>query len=1572
MKKIEIKYYEDYISPSLRKYLLSESKDYKGINNLVEVGVGGGLEDPKSLAFLCELYDKVKEELNAVLDQRITDREFIDKRVKACYEFNEEVGNDFTTSDYKTILGLTDSKGRIVIGPLKKDYYLGKGNHVSTIPDYLKGNHVTLFGPPDSAKLSINAMNAYHRKLTDEPKIIEKLLSTHESIPKWGADDEDSKTPLRKDLASAGENLTACFEGTLKVVDEKRGKTYELSDEKRSLPIKRFPGLALPSSFLFYNGNPLPLHLYDFALHLFHNWHNEKAFTFYVPKLENEEEARYIKNMIETSEIMINKLHPEYVIGSIRLLVVLENPRAVFRVNEMMDELYPYFAGASLGWHDYLGSTARLFKEDPNYRIPVKADPDIVIKHIKGSHQLLADVVGARGGIKIGGMYGILPITNDIHSESFQISIYGFIKDVVTQMKRGLDGFWVAHPDFMRIGLALVEAWKQRIEDRPEGLEELVKSLLHDKHHEEIFKFIDGEDISGLNYQDKLYDRDLIVADIKESTYMKNNDPIEVRYNVFQSLQYLTDWLSGNGCVALPAIVGGEAVRVMDDLATAERSRWEVWHEIYHGRFSKEEFLKIAHEEMNFIRKDLSNDLKIVQVKWSDRTEKWYPVAFNLMVKLMTDKVPVEFATELLIPFGVESIRDSLNPWAKMISIDSKKYSIDKYTSRFNQFFEMCGSIHFATEMAKTTITDLDLVKNTILNFSKEEVVSSASFHGNIGESKKTLDAKALKEQQKVFEEGEDISATLREHGEKYLKKFGIKFLVSAKGKSGTEMLEILTKRFNNTYEEEFFNAKNALFEITRKRLAEYPADELKKKITNLLNSHGVRGLSLSISRGIDQIQSLGFGYLNEDQEVTSFSLFEIASLSKTVASAFAIEYFNSQNISLDTSVNDLFKNAKSRFKLKSASSLDQDYSNEVNLLHLMSHGALNMHYVNGVPANKDMPTIEEFLFGNEEYGYDKIEIINRPGRVFKYSGAGFIVLEHLIETLEGRSIKKLTRPFLDSLGMIDFSFDQVVSSEKPCASGYLDNGDQVEGGRKMFPSFAAGAMSTATDVTIFLNELTKSFQNTQKSKVLSTDTAIKMLYGQDKGCFKFMGANMGLGVFVLDAGDNKFALHQGANDGFRSIYIHCFDGPDTGVGFSLFCNANNKGVPFLAEVSQLILKELRLDGVNLESFDTSFDSSKLSQEEIVNIGYKAMIFDSFQKTLPERIIDHGPLDELAKFNLLADSKISSVTNQKFARAENLISPYVPVFDPTLFGKQGKIMDSWESVRHNPLDSDFLELSPKDPICVEFVSISTKWHLGNQAPVIRIEGLAVDTSEWVSILDNTKLEGHSILNVKLPKKSTSISKVRVSIIPDGGLSRLYLFDSSLPQKYQENFMSMESAKSYLFNEEIPHTDKPMHIDFSYTKKQCEDHLDHLEFGEEYNSASAYYGAKIISSTNEHYGPASQVISPYPPISMFDGLESARSREPGHFDEVEIALSCATKVSRFELDFEYFVNNNPLEIELEAKSEGKWFNICKRDNVKGFAGKTKVINVDFDCKFESVRLRSYPDGGLNRLRAISAK
>lgn len=95
------------------------------------------------------------------------------------------------------------------------------------------------------------------------------------------------------------------------------------------------------------DGELVPLHLLDLCLHLYHAWPlGARALTFYVPKLENEREAAYLASLLRVAEAA---LPAQYRPGAVRLLVVLEDPRAVFRVNEIMDALYPYFAGASLG-----------------------------------------------------------------------------------------------------------------------------------------------------------------------------------------------------------------------------------------------------------------------------------------------------------------------------------------------------------------------------------------------------------------------------------------------------------------------------------------------------------------------------------------------------------------------------------------------------------------------------------------------------------------------------------------------------------------------------------------------------------------------------------------------------------------------------------------------------------------------------------------------------------------------------------------------------------------------------------------------------------------------------------------------------------------------------------------------------------------------------------------------------------------------------------------------------------------------------------------------------------------------
>ena len=192
-----------------------------------------------------------------------------------------------------------------------------------------------------------------------------------------------------------------------------------------------------------------------------------------------------------------------------------------------------------------------------------------------------------------------------------------------------------------------------------------------------LLDFIATDDdaaVKALDPADPRYLRAVVAAEHGVSQIIANNDPEEVRYNVFQAAQYLADWLRGNGCVALPATMTNSQgktifVRIMDDLATTERSRWELWHELHHGRVSKALFEEILSQEIDFIRNGKETPTKRVQVRWEGDAARWYPVAVALLRQLALDDEPPEFASELLLPFTFDFVRQADDPWAAAVAL---------------------------------------------------------------------------------------------------------------------------------------------------------------------------------------------------------------------------------------------------------------------------------------------------------------------------------------------------------------------------------------------------------------------------------------------------------------------------------------------------------------------------------------------------------------------------------------------------------------------------------------------------------------------------------------------------------------------------------------------------------------------------------------------------------------------------------------------------------------------------------------------------------------------------------------
>ena len=671
--------YDVFLPDALRLRLLADAEPVPTVPGLA---VARGLrerfpaiETDEALDVVCEVFRGVAPMLRGVLDQRVRDRAFLDAVTAGLVGANTDV--PFDSDLYRTAIGARDEAGRVVLGPLDA----AVATQPVQVPAFMQGEQVTLFGPPDTERMSINAMNALHRIRPGEPAIVAELVAASGQVPRWGADDEDSQTPIMDLFLKATTNLIGCFDGSLAWDDVARGRSYRLAEAGRAKPIKRVPGLALPDGNHLLEGRPLPLHLYDLVMHVWHNRTRPEALVIYFPKLENEEEAAYLRTLIEATEAAVAAREPGYVRGSVRVLVVFENPRAIFRIRAIAAALGPHFLGGSLGWHDFLASTARLFRNDPHYRIPVKADPDIVINNIRESHRILVRELGPLGALKLGGMYGVLP--DDAVPGSFEVSMVGFIRDVVTQLRRGLDGFWIAHPDFVRLAVALVEAWRRHARDASDpALETLIAALVPDPDElPRLLDFVRGDDVPGLADDDPRYLRGVLAADINTSRVIANDDPEEVRYNVFQALQYLADWLNGNGCVALPATLKnarGEAifVRIMDDLATTERSRWELWAEVRHGRVSVETFLRILDEEVAFLQGGFDASAKAaagqgrrVQVAWRGEHARWYPLAVEMLKRLVLAPNPPEFVTELALPFTFPCVRDAADPWAAAVAL---------------------------------------------------------------------------------------------------------------------------------------------------------------------------------------------------------------------------------------------------------------------------------------------------------------------------------------------------------------------------------------------------------------------------------------------------------------------------------------------------------------------------------------------------------------------------------------------------------------------------------------------------------------------------------------------------------------------------------------------------------------------------------------------------------------------------------------------------------------------------------------------------------------------------------------
>lgn len=365
---------------------------------------------------------------------------------------------------------------------------------------------------------------------TDRKMIINALNS---GARVFMADCEDSMTPTWQNVVQGQVNLRDAVDGSIAL--ESGGKKYRLKDKTATL-IVRPRGWHLSEKHMLYDGKPVPGALVDYGLYLFHNARLLKSRGtgpyFYLPKLESHLEARLWNDVFRFSE-----RYGAVDAGEIKVTVLIETILAAFEIDEILYELRDYIVGQNCGRWDYIFSFIKKFHAYPEFVLPDRAEVTMTTHFLRSYSQLVIRSCHRRGALAIGGMAAQIPIKND--SEANDRAMEKVRSDKLREVGDGHDGTWVAHPGLVPLAT-------------------------------EIF----DEHMPAANQLGRLReDVHVTAADLLQVAKGRITEK-GLRDNINVAVQYLAAWLAGNGCVPIN--------NLMEDAATAEISRAQVWQWVHH------------------------------------------------------------------------------------------------------------------------------------------------------------------------------------------------------------------------------------------------------------------------------------------------------------------------------------------------------------------------------------------------------------------------------------------------------------------------------------------------------------------------------------------------------------------------------------------------------------------------------------------------------------------------------------------------------------------------------------------------------------------------------------------------------------------------------------------------------------------------------------------------------------------------------------------------------------------------------------------------------------------------------
>jgi CubicO group peptidase (beta-lactamase class C family) len=305
-----------------------------------------------------------------------------------------------------------------------------------------------------------------------------------------------------------------------------------------------------------------------------------------------------------------------------------------------------------------------------------------------------------------------------------------------------------------------------------------------------------------------------------------------------------------------------------------------------------------------------------------------------------------------------------------------------------------------------------------------------------------------------------------------------------------------------------------------------------------------------------------GYGLVDvaTGKPVTPDTLFQAASVSKSVTAVGVLRLVQEGKLKLDEDVNREFVSWK-------VPENEFTRSEKVTLRRLLSHTAgTTVGGFAGYKEGEPLPTMVQILNGEKPANSEAIRVDQTPGKAFRYSGGGYVAVQLLMADVTGKSFPQLMHDLVfEPLGMTHSTFEEPLPSRlwPNAARPYDSKGEPVEGGWRVDPEMApAGLWTTPSDLAQLAIEVQRAYAG-KSDKLISPSLAHEMLAYQSDQVY-------GLGVALGARGRAARFGHSGANAGYKCAFVAF---ADTGQGIVVMTNGD-AGLRLIGEIQRAVAQE--------------------------------------------------------------------------------------------------------------------------------------------------------------------------------------------------------------------------------------------------------------------------------------------------------------------------------------------------------------------------------------------------------------